>query len=244
MKSLFIAWQDPTTRLWYTVGRLTREDAAYRFVYTQGAEASPRFTRLGRMADLNAEYFSKDLFPLFKNRLLHTSRPEYPKYIQWLNLKSKDNDPLLLLGRSGGKRATDSLCVFPEPEPNAQGEYAIYFFSHGLRYLDPINLQGITRLQPGDTLRLKREDHNQHDRFALVLETDEKLKVGYCPRYLNRELRQVQKATTIRLIVEKVNPEAPLHFRLLCRTNFHLPKDSTLFASGEYQPLSAALLAA
>ncbi|MCI5157445.1 MAG: hypothetical protein D3906_03220 [Candidatus Electrothrix sp. AUS1_2] len=60
----------------------------------------------------------------------------------------------------------------------------LYFFSHGLRYLDRINLEGIARLQAGDILRLKREDHNEADRFALVLETDEKLKVGYCPRYL------------------------------------------------------------
>ncbi|WLE95155.1 MAG: hypothetical protein QTN59_10670 [Candidatus Electrothrix communis] len=121
MKSLFIAWQDPETRLWYTVGRLTREDGVYRFVYTQGAEATPRFNCLGRMTDLNAEYFSEDLFPLFRNRLLYASRPEYPDYVRWLDMENENNDPLLLLGRSGGKRATDSLCVFPEPEPDAQG---------------------------------------------------------------------------------------------------------------------------
>jgi hypothetical protein len=194
------------------------------------------------MTDLNAEYFSKDLFPLFRNRLLHASRSEYPDYVRWLDLENENNDPLLLLGRSGGKRATDFLCVFPEPD--AQGEYSVYFFSHGLRYLDRINLEGIARLQTGDILRLKREDHNEHDRFALMLETDEILKVGYCPRYLNRELGRMQEATTIRLVVEKVNPEAPLHFRLLCRTIFYLPEGIDLFASEEYQPLSEVLLAA
>ncbi|MCI5145671.1 MAG: hypothetical protein D3923_09095, partial [Candidatus Electrothrix sp. AR3] len=91
---------------------------------------------------------------------------------------------------------------------------------------------------------LKREDHNEHDRFALVLETDENLKVGYCPRYLNKELRRVQDVTTLRLIVEKVNPEAPLHFRLLCLTSFTLPQGIDLFTSEEYQPLSKVLLAA
>ena len=244
MKSLFIAWQDPETRLWYTVGRLTREEGVYCFVYTQGAEATPRFSCLGRMTDLNGEYFSEDLFPLFRNRLLYASRPEYPDYVRWLDMENENNDPLLLLGRSGGKRATDSLCVFPEPEPDAEGKYSVYFFSHGLRYLDRINLEGIARLQAGDILRLKREDHNEHDRFALVLETDEKLKVGYCPRYLNKELRRVQDVTSLRLIVEKVNPEAPLHFRLLCRTSFTLPQGIDLFTSEEYQPLSKVLLAA
>lgn len=244
MKSLFIAWQDPETRLWYTVGRLSREEGLYRFVYTQGAEKSPRFRYLGRMIDLHEEYYSEELFPLFSNRLLYASRPEYPDYVKWLAMEIEDNDPLLLLGRSGGKRATDSLCVYPEPEPDAKGEYTVYFFSHGLRYLERNNLKGLARLRSGDILRLKRENHNVHDRFALVLETDESLKVGYCPRYLNRELRRVQEATTIRLIVERVNSDAPLHFRLLCRTNFFLPEGVDLFASEEYQPLSDVVIAA
>ena len=244
MKTLFIAWQDPETRLWHTVGRLSREEGFYRFVYTRGAENSKNFHYLGRMTELDKEYYSEELFPLFSNRLLHSSRPEYPDYLQWLALTDSDDDPLVLLGRSGGKRATDSLCVFPEPEPDATGEYTMYFFSHGLRYLDRINLDGIAKLRPGNVLRLKREDHNIYDRFALVLETDKSLKVGYCPRYLNKELRRVQELSKIRLIVEKVNLEAPLHFRLLCRVNFILPENFDLFSTGEYQPLSKVKIAA
>ena len=244
MQSLFIAWQDPESRLWYTVGRLTREEDGYRFVYTQGAKESPRFRYLGRMMDLHKEYYSKELFPLFRNRVLQTSRPEYPDYLQWLALEVRNNDPLLLLGRSGGKRATDSLCVFPEPEADSQGRYTVYFFSHGLRYLDVVNLEGINKLRAGDVLRLKPEDHNQYDRFALILETDESLKVGYCPRYLNKELRRVQEKTNIHLQVERVNQDAPLAFRLLCRAEFTLPEEFVIFGSKEYQPIDKEVLAA
>ena len=49
MKALYIAWQDPQTRLWHTVGQLSRENDLYRFAYTQGALVSPRFKYLGRM---------------------------------------------------------------------------------------------------------------------------------------------------------------------------------------------------
>ena len=66
----------------------------------------------------------------------------------------------------------------------------------------------------------------------------------YCPRYLNKELRRVQELTKIRLIVERVNLEAPLHFRLLCRVHFTLPEEFDLFSSGDYQPLSRVEIAA
>lgn len=67
MKSLYIAWQDPKTRTWHPVGRLTRDHGLYRFVYTRGAQASPQFTCLGRMRDLHKAYWSANLFPFFSN---------------------------------------------------------------------------------------------------------------------------------------------------------------------------------
>jgi len=65
MKSLYIAWQDPETRLWHTVGKLYKQNDSYCFVYTQGALTSPRFKYLGRMHDLYQRYVSRELFPLF-----------------------------------------------------------------------------------------------------------------------------------------------------------------------------------
>ena len=38
MKTLFLAWQDPTTRAWLPVGRLTFDGKMYTFAYTQGAK--------------------------------------------------------------------------------------------------------------------------------------------------------------------------------------------------------------
>ena len=81
MKALFIAWQDSKTRSWSPVGRLTRESGLYHFVYTRGAEKVSNFRPFGRMQDLHKVYQSKELFPIFANRILAKSRPEYQDYL-------------------------------------------------------------------------------------------------------------------------------------------------------------------
>lgn len=159
----------------------------------------------------------------------------------WIQLES---DPMQLLGRSGGKRATDELCVYPYPEINEQGEMELFFLSHGLRHLDQVSLQRIGRLHSGDPLAFRREDSNNHDHFDLALETEESTKVGYCPRYLNRDLCRIMEKTTVHLTVERLNHDASIQFRLLCKAVFALPLRFNLFADDEYLLLDKEVVAA
>jgi hypothetical protein len=244
MKSLYIAWQDPETRLWHTVGQLNKQNDSYSFAYTKGALASPRFKYLGRMRDLHQRYVSRELFPLFSNRVLSSSRPEYPDYVRWLAVEPDQDDPMQLLARSGGRRATDELCVYPHPEANADGEIELFFLSHGLRHLSQSDLQYINGLKIGDRLLLRPEDENAKDRFALRLETGEPATVGYCPRYLNRDLRRVLDQTDVQITVERLNVDAPIQFRLLCRAALTLPAGFDFFAGDEYLPLDQVAVAA
>jgi hypothetical protein len=243
MKNLYIAWQDPETRRWYTVGRLTKEKGVYEFRYTMGSIKSSRFDYLGRMRDKLKVYRSDSLFPLFSNRLLDSSRPEYPDYLSWMGVDEEAND-MDLLARSGGRRGTDQLCVYPKVEANLQGEMELYFFSHGLRYLSESEKKAINRLKPGDPLYLTPDHTNKYDQYALLLETGEPVRVGYCPRYLNQGLSSVLEKVEIRLTVEKVNNKAPLQFRLLCKAVFMLPEGVKLYSSKEHQPLLREILAA
>ena len=244
MNVLYIAWQDPQTRLWHTVGRLSKENGLYYFTYTQGAKTSPRFNYLGRMHDLHLRYVSNELFPLFANRVLSSSRPEYPSYVRWLAVDPEQpHNPMELLARSGGKRATDELCVYPHPDVNENGEIELFFLSHGLRYLEPLELQRVNSLRCDDKLLL-REENNEKDRFALRLETNEPVKAGYCPRYLNKDLRRVLSKTDVHLTVERLNLDAPIQFRLLCRAVFTLPTGFGLFTGDEYIPLGKISVAA
>ncbi len=62
------------------VGELQHDDDLYRFWYTSGAR-KPGFRPFAQMEQLDQVYESETLFPLFANRLLSESRPEYEAYL-------------------------------------------------------------------------------------------------------------------------------------------------------------------
>src|SRR5262249_37475981 len=128
MTDLYVAWRNPENRSWFPVGRLSYDGSVYRFVYTKGVLQSPRFVRFGQMEDLSVVYESRELFPLFANRLLSKKRPEYQDFLQWLSVPAGQDDPLTLLARTGGIRATDTLVVFPCPERQNDNTYRVQFF--------------------------------------------------------------------------------------------------------------------
>ncbi|MDH5573013.1 MAG: DNA-binding protein, partial [Gammaproteobacteria bacterium] len=169
MKALFIAWQDPDTRSWSPVGRLTHEENLFRFVYTRGAEElGNKFQTFGAMTDLHSSYISETLFPLFSNRVLPKSRPEYKTYLEWLNMSESAYDVMDELSLTGGFRATDSLELFPCPEPTDH-KYVVYFFSRGLRHMHKENQERVNQLKKGDRLSLMLDVQNEYDQHALVL---------------------------------------------------------------------------
>jgi len=241
MKSLFVAWQDPESRQWTPVGRLSHDDDQYRFVYTQGAEKSPHFTPFGRMKDLKAEYVSDELFPLFSNRILAKSRPEYDRYMDWLGLERSSHDALEELVRTGGLRATDSLELFPYPQPTFDDCYQAHFFCRGLRYFDSGSQMRAAELRVEEPLFLMTGSQNEHNSMALVLRTDDPMTlVGYVPRYFSTEFTQLLRlvgANQVKVSVKKVNPQAPLQYRLLCRITAPWPEDFQPCGSKVFQPL-------
>ena len=226
-KALFVAWQDPESRSWFPVGRLTFDNGTYQFAYTRGAKESKSFRPFGRMTELDSVYMSKELFPLFSNRILPKSRPEHQDYMRWLGLSEDKYNELEELARTGGQRATDSLEIFPCPEPTPDNRYVVYFFSHGLRYLIPENLARISSLVPGEKLLLARDVQNNFDEMALLLRTQDPISiVGYCPRYYSAEFSRLLELVgpeKVDVSVERVNVDAPTQLRLLCRVSAPWP---------------------
>jgi len=241
---LYVVWQDPVDRCWYPVGRLTRGNGGYSFAYTRGSKRSPRFIPFGRMTDLETVYESRELFPLFANRLLSKERPEYRDFLNWLNLSETEEDALAQLGRTGGTRETDSLVLVPCPSPTETGEYQVKFFAHGLRYLSDTAIQAVNRLTPSSRLFLMPDPQNEHDRLAIALRTGEpKSLVGYCPRYLTGDLHFLLKALNadeITIVAERVNQDAPIQLRLLCAVTAMWPEGFQPCSAEDYQILAPA----
>lgn len=241
MRKLFIAWQNSDTREWRPVGQLTLRGNRYRFRYTKGAEKAAGFVPFGRMRDLNTIYESEDLFPLFANRVLPRSRPEYSEYLKWLNIPSGKDEPLALLSRTGGIRGTDSLMVFACPEP-LDGKYLVHFFCHGINHLPPESLQTIDELEIGTRLYLMLDVQNDFDRMAVALRSEQpKVIVGYVPRYFAVDFRRLLtgvKQATVNVLVEGINREAPVQLRLLCRISAEWPKGFRPCSGRDFEPIS------
>lgn len=248
--ALFIAWRsgEPTKGRWGPVGRLEHGPGGYRFVYTRGARSMEGFRPFPDMPELDAVYESDDLFPLFTNRLLSRSRPEYEAYLTWGGFDpNHPPDPIAVLGVTEGMRQTDSLEVFPVPSPDASGRYRTKFFLHGLRWMPLAAQERVERLLPDDTLGLMPDDANEHDPHAVSVRTrdaGDPFVIGYVPRYLARDVRTLCESCspdTIRLAVERVNLGAPLQQRLLCRMDAEWPEGFSPCGGDEYQPIVAHL---
>ena len=243
MKKLFLAWQDSKSRRWFPIGKLTFDGTNYHFVYTKGvkkAQAESNFKLLHSFPERDRNYKSSEIFPLFSNRLMRPSRPDYKDYIQWLNIPQDEDDPIAILARSGGRKATDTFEVFPCPERDENGFYHIHFFVHGLRYMPKCSIERVKQLQPEELLYLTHDFQNPYDSKALLLRTEERHLIGYCPRYLAAEIFDILKESPqlVRVRVERINPApTPIQFRLLCNMTAKWHGDFSPFSSQDYQPI-------
>lgn len=245
-QELCIAWRagGAAQGRWGPVGRLCRVAHGYRFVYTRGARVLEGFRPFPDMPRLDAVYESEALFPLFANRLLARSRPEYEAYLTWGGFDpSCPPDPIALLGVTEGMRQTDSLELFPLPQPDADGCYSSRFFLHGLRWMPAAAQTRATQLVPGEPLGLLLDESNAFDRQAVAVRTSDgrdQFMIGYVPRYLATDVRRLcasNAADAIELAVVRANPNAPLQHRLLCQLRARWPQGFSPCTGDEYLPI-------
>ena len=242
MKTLFLAWQNRKTLLWFPIGRLTFNGNKYEFVYTYGAKIAQSqhdFQLLYSFPELDQVYTSTELFPLFSNRVMRRSRPDYKNYLECLNIPEGEDDPIAILSRSGGRKVTDNFEVFPYPEADENGVDHIHFFADGLQGFS-FARDRINQLQTDELLYLVRDSQNRYDKDALLLCTEDRQNVGYCPGYLARDFSQIlgQNPELVKVHVERVNQvPAPLQLRLLCHATIKRHEGFCPFSNEEYQPI-------
>ena len=244
MNALFVAWRsgEPRDAVWGPVGRLEHDGQIYRFQYTLGARTLPGFTPFPGMDDLEEAYESVELLPLFANRLLSPSRPEYEAFLRWGGFDvSVPPSPLAILGVTEGLRKTDYIETFPCPVPDSRGCYVNTFFLHGIRWMPPHSVERLADLRPNERLFLMPDPCNPADPNAVAVRTEsQRTLIGYVPRYLARDVRFLLSEcdhNSVELCVERVNREAPLQQRLLCRLRTCWPDGFRPCADESFQPI-------
>jgi len=246
MKRLFLTWQDKESRKWFPVGELSFDGSVYRFFYLKGAEQAKQeanFQPMVSFPHFREVYESVELFPIFSNRVMPSSRPDYQQFIEYLAFPETTNDPLAFLARSGGAKVTDQFEIFCFPELNNQGEYQLNFFAHGLRYLPPSSIERIAIMQKDDEIFVALDLQNRFEHDALQLHTRDNHIIGYCPSYLLDDVNEyVRGGFKFEVSVERVNDRsAPLQFLLLCRVVFPQTARHRPFTSNAYKPIITTL---
>lgn len=251
MSSLFVTSRstlpDGRSGGWGPIGRLEFDGQDYLFCYTQGARTLRGFQPFYGMSDLEAIYRSSELFPLFANRLLSSKRPEYEAYLRWSGFEAKGQpDPVLIMGLLGvteGRRQTDQIEVFPCPAPSLGGSYENKFFLHGVAWMDPSVLDRVARLNAGEQLYPMLDPFNLHDPNAVAVRTqEERAMIGYVPRYLAPDVHELIRECGVdafAISVDRVNHDAPMQQRVLCRLSSCWPASFRPCSDDAFRPIPA-----
>lgn len=242
MKAIFVAWRPPQPDLsgWRPVGRLIHDAGIYQYCYTLGAR-KPGFQPFPGMKNLDQVYESESLFPVFKNRLLPSNRPEYDAYLRWSGFAiSSPPEPLVVLGVTEGRRETDALEVFPCPVPEADHSFLNRFFLHGIRWMHETTISRVNQLKIGEPLKLMLDPQNIADRNAVAVRTEmERQVIGYVPRYLAHDVHILLNCNFIHLNVLQVNLDAPLQNRVLCEMHACWPEGFRPCGTEDFLPIPA-----
>ncbi len=243
-RRLYVAWQDEASRLIHQVAVLVErneeEGRAYLFAYLKTATQLASFRPFVAFPDLYRIYRSSALFPFFQNRVMSDRRPDYPQFVESLGLESPA-EPVEILARTGGQRATDRVLLIPVPERRDDRAIA-HFFVHGLRYVEGI-AETLNALHAGDQLRVACDVQNPAEPDALLVLTAGHRVVGYIPNYLvpfAQDMIAGCGANGLEVHVERINQgEVPPNRTVFCSLTSCWPDGYEPFAEPDYVPVVA-----
>jgi len=219
LRTLLLIWKNPDTGRYTKVGQLARLDHdRYAFYYVDEARDEPGFTPLLAFPDRDTVFISDTLPPFFANRVLSTKRDGYHTYLEWLGIETlgPDDVPCEVLVRTGAGRATDTFHVVEQPAADAR-EFTSRFFVSGLRFSENIE-SVLADLREGDELQLRLDVENPYNPKAVLIDTRDGSTVGYVPDWLCGDIHErFISGWSLRIVLERINPDAPTSVRLLCR---------------------------
>lgn len=196
VSNYFIGWQDPESRSYYTVGRLSlladeRGRSTWEFCYSRDAEKRIVNPIVG-FSKFDETYRSSELFPFFRNRLLSIKRSDYRSIALSLGFEELDTvEPFEIMLRLEGRTSKDFFEVFRAPLVDLNREILLStFFVRGLRHIQGSD-QVLKDLTIGTDLVLCFEDSNSYDPNATIVLGPKGGEIGYIPAYFAPVVRCV-----------------------------------------------------
>lgn len=222
-RRLFVIWKaDRHLGEHIPVACLRLVNNQFRLFYVAGVRRALDlgFEPFAEFQELDREYSSEELFPLFANRVMSAKRKDYAEFISGLSLEHSES-PLFvfdLLDRTGGRTATDRYRLFLEPEIGADDAFAFRFFVAGQSRERHAASQGIwNSLRPETDLKLRTEPENKFSSTAVqICHGDTSL--GYVPDYFASEIIHpllLNENGDVQCKLVRVNPGAAPQERIL-----------------------------
>lgn len=236
---LIIAWQHPTSRRISAVGLIDHDGDGYRFRYVRGVRDVDDFQPFLGFPNLTGSYRSEWLFPMFAQRVMNPRRPDYPYWLDVLDLEA-ESTPFEFLARSQGRREGDSVLVMSPPLVE-DGAIRFEFLVHGVSHPpDDRSPDALSALRRGDVVSVQPQPENPQDPLALFVCSAE-TPVGWVPRVLCPAVTDALQHSELRGRVMRINgPEVPPHLRLLVEFTGTIPAGWDFFAAESWMPLSDA----
>lgn len=204
---MYLIWKAEKSRKQYIVGVLSK-NGEYEFKYNEEVHDAIRegFTPLIPFADIEKEYSSTELFPIFSSRLPDRKRKDMDKILAKYGLD--EYDPYQLLKKSGARLPIDSM-QFIDPILEFDNVLERKFYMAGTRHYlgcEGNDCNKSITLQCGDTVYLKKEPENIHDSNAIKVVNYKEELLGYVPRYYSRAFtRLIDQGRNISCHVVSVN---------------------------------------
>ena len=249
MASVYLAWQDSSSRRWFPVGRLVRSGSnqeCFEFAYVQGAQQakeSAGFIPIPGFPKMDKSYRANELFPAFRSRTMNMSRPDRAGYLRQLGLDETKWDAVTELSISGGQSRADNFEVFPAIEPDSNGRFETRFVLHGMKQVNKHAIERSGTLQVGEPLQLSFELNNPAAAHAILVLSSDYYPLGWLPRYLVDGMHRdnAWMVSEVDVCVAQVNQAAPLSHRVLVDFTGKLPKGfNPLTDLEQFTPIAAA----
>jgi hypothetical protein len=217
----------------------------YEYTYVRGVlDAQVQgFVPFPEMPDLEVAYRFTGLPPLFTNRVMSPSRPDFTSHMVRLGLDHAELstiEPEVILARSAGRKATDHLEITASPEFDTTNRSWIYHgFARGVRHV-PGAEDAMQGLNVGDRLRVERDIANTWDARAMLLLRINGQKLGFVPHVLVEDLGWIlDHDGDVQAEVLRVNmPPAPVHQRLLVAFRVAYQAGFEPMATPRFQPMA------
>lgn len=232
IKKIYLAQQNESTRRWTTIAALERVNDGYHLFFTNGVSTTNSFSHELFKMDVYRTYYFRDLIPLFSNRIPSRQRLDYARMSSWLNM-SGDESTFEKLAKFGLITGTDGILFYPEPNVS-NGRLELEFFVHGIRHVNPAADPACQGLQVGERLKLMLDVQNAADTNAVAIRSErEAMLLGYVPAFYAYDVGSMLRSPEAKLhpvlTVARVNDDAPVQLRLLCRL--------TAEVGADYRPL-------